>query len=82
MRNAVKLNRLLLKFLLLSQVDVQENSSEENIKLNFLGINWESKRFWGANFQAFRKPKIQNSRKHGATSRIYYVYYKPPILYF
>ena len=41
-------------------MDIQESSCEDNIKFNFLGIIWESKRSWGAHFQAFREPKIQN----------------------
>ena len=28
----------------------------------------------------FKEPKIQNFGKHGATSEIYWVYYKPPVL--
>ena len=31
-------------------------------------------------FQAFKRSKIQNFGKHGATSRIYWVYYNRPIL--
>ena len=31
-------------------------------------------------FQAFKGPKIQNFGNHYATSEIYYVYYKPPVL--
>ena len=31
-------------------------------------------------FQVFKEPKIQNFGKHGATSGVYWVYYKPPVL--
>ena len=31
-------------------------------------------------FQAFKEPKIQDFDNHGATSGIYWVYYKPPVL--
>ena len=51
-------------------VNIQESSREDNAKFNFLGIIWESKRSWGAHFQAFRKPKIQNFGNHVATSEI------------
>ena len=61
-------------------MDIQESSREDKAKLNFLGVIWESKRSWRADFQAFREPKIQNFGNHGATSGIYWVYYKPPIL--
>ena len=45
MKRAVELDRLLLKFVLLCQVDIQESSREHNAKFNFLGIIQESKRF-------------------------------------
>ena len=35
-KNAVELNRLLLKFIFLCRVDIQENSREDNAKFNFL----------------------------------------------
>ena len=38
MKRAVELDRLLLKFVLLCQVDIQESSREHNAKFNFLGI--------------------------------------------
>ena len=39
----MELNRLLLKFVLLCQVDIKESSGEDNAKFNFLEIIWESK---------------------------------------
>ena len=36
MKSAVELNILLLKFVLLCQVDIQESSLEEDAKLKFL----------------------------------------------
>ena len=36
MKSAVELNILLLKFVLLCQVDIQESSPEEDAKLKFL----------------------------------------------
>ena len=72
----------IIKILLLCQVGIQESSCEDNAKLNSLGVIWESKRSWRAHFQAFGEPKIQNFPKHGATSRIYWVRYKPPVLSF
>ena len=38
MESAAKLNRLLLKFVLLCQVDIHEIPREGNAKFNFLGI--------------------------------------------
>ena len=38
MESAAKLNRLLLKLVLLCQVDIQESPREGNTKFNFLGI--------------------------------------------
>ena len=43
MKSAVELNRLLLKFVLLCQVDIHNNFLEENAKFTFLGIICESK---------------------------------------
>ena len=80
MKSVVELNRLLFKFLLLCQVDIQESSREGNAKFNFLGIIWGSKRSWRAHFQAFREPNIQDFGNHVATSKIYWVQYKPPVL--
>ena len=80
MKSPVELNKLLLKFLLLYFVDIQESSHKDNAKFNFLGIILESKRSWTAHFQAFREPKIQNFGNHVATSKIYWVHYKPPVL--
>ena len=80
MKSAIELNILLLKFLLLCLVDIQESSREGNAKFNFLEIIWDSKRSWRVHFQAFREPKIQNFDNCGATSRMYRVYYKPPVL--
>ena len=61
-------------------MDIQESSREGNAKFNFLGIIWESKRLGEYIFQVFKKPKIQNFGKHGATSGIHRVYYKSPVL--
>ena len=58
MKSAVELNRLLLKFVLLCQVDLQENSREGNAKFKFWGILWESKRTWRVHFQALKELKI------------------------
>ena len=38
MESAAKLNKLLLKLVLLCQVDIQESPREGNAKFNFLGI--------------------------------------------
>ena len=43
MKSTVELNRLLLKFLLLCYVDIQESSCKGNAKFNFLGIIWQSR---------------------------------------
>ena len=84
MNSAAELNRLLLQFVMLCQVDIQECSRENSVTFNFLGIIWENKRSWENIaewiFQAFKKPKIQHFGNHGATSGIYWVYYKPPVL--
>ena len=77
MKSVVGLNRLLLKFLLLYQVDIQESFGEKNAKFKFSWITWESKWSWRVHFQAFREPKLQYFGNHGATSRICWVYYKP-----
>ena len=42
MKTAVELNRLMLKFVLLCQVGIQESSRKDNAKFNFLEITWES----------------------------------------
>ena len=70
----------MIRILLLCLVDTEESFRNDNAKLNFLGVIWESKRSWRVHFQPFREPKIQNFGNHGATSGIYWVYYKPPIL--
>ena len=75
----MELNRLSLKLVLLCQVHIQESFREDNSKLNFLGIIWKAKGPREHISQAFKEPKIQNFGKHGATSRICWVYYKPPI---
>ena len=82
MKNTVELNRLLLKLLLLREVDIQEYQvfCEENAKFNSLGIIWESKRSWRGHFQVFREPKLQHFGNHVASSEIYWVHYKPPVL--
>ena len=66
MKGAMELNRLFLKFVWLCQVDIHESFREENAKFTFLGIIWES--------------KIQNFNTYDATSGIYWVYYKSPVL--
>ena len=43
MKSTAELNGLLLKLLLLCQVDVLESSREHNAKFNLLGIIWEYK---------------------------------------
>ena len=58
MEIAVELNWLLVKFLLLCQVDIQKSSPEDNAKFNFLGIIWESKNTPTAYFSGFRGPNI------------------------
>ena len=80
MKSAVELNRLLVKFVLLCQVNIHERSREDNAKFNFLGIIWESKRSGRGHFQVCREPKIQNFGNHVASSEIYWVYHKPPDL--
>ena len=77
MKSPVELNRLLLKFVLLCQVDIQESSSKKNTKFRFLG---RAKGPRKCIFQAFKEPKFQNFGNHGATSSIYQIYYKPPVL--
>ena len=52
-KSAVELNRLLLKLVLLYQVHIQESSCEDNTKLNFLVIIWESKRSWRVHLSGF-----------------------------
>ena len=52
-KSAVKLD-ILLKFLLLCQVDIQKGSLKDNTKFNFLRIIWESKRSWGVHFSDFQ----------------------------
>ena len=61
-------------------MDIQESSREGNVKFNSLGIIRENKRSWRVHFQIFKEPKIQNFGNQGATSRVYWVYYKPPVL--
>ena len=61
-------------------MDIQESSREKNAKFNFLGVIWESKRSNRAHFKDFREPKMKSFGNHGATSRIYWVYNKLPIL--
>ena len=60
MKSAVELNRLLLKFILLCQVDIQESSREDNAKFNFLGISCESKKVLKSAF--FRLSKSLKSK--------------------
>ena len=55
MKNAVKLNRLLLKLILLFQVGIQESSSEGNAEFNFRRITWESKRALKVHFSGFQR---------------------------
>ena len=67
MKSSVELNRLLLKFVLLCQVGIQENSRKDNEKFNFLGTIWQSEMSWKKIFQDLREPKIQKFGNHGAT---------------
>ena len=60
MKIAVELNRLLLKFVLLCQLDIQESSREDNAKFNFLGISCKSKKVLKSAF--FRLSKSLKSR--------------------
>ena len=76
----MELIRLILKFVLLCQVGIQESSRKGNGKFSFLKITWESLRSWRVHFSGFKEPKIQNFHNHGDTSVIYWVYYKPAIL--
>ena len=55
MESAVELNRLLLKFVLLRQVDIQESSCKVNVKFNLLWIIWESKRSWRVHFLGLQR---------------------------
>ena len=50
MERAVDLNRLLLKFVLLCQVNIQERFREVNAKFNLLEKIWEIKMSWRVNF--------------------------------
>ena len=70
MKRSVKLNILLLKFVLLCQVGIQESSRKDNAKFNFEGTVWDSKMSWKKIFQNFREPKIQNFGNHGAINVI------------
>lgn len=69
MESAVELNWLLLKLVFLCHMDIQETLSwifrklslGGNVKFNFLGINWDSKRSWRVHFLSFQRacnPKI------------------------
>ena len=80
MKSAVELNILLLKFVLLCLVDIQESFREDNAKFNVLGIIWESKGPPECIFQAFKEHKIQNLGNRGVTSRMCWVYHKSPAL--
>ena len=55
MKSAAELNRLLLKFVLLCQVDSQGNFLEGNAKFNFLGTIWKSDRSWRVHLSDFRR---------------------------
>ena len=80
-KSAADLNILLLKFVLLCQVDIQESFPEDSSTFNFRGIIWESKRSWREQiFQAFKEPKMENFGNHGVTSGTCWVYYKPSVL--
>ena len=69
---AVELNRVLLEFLLLCHVHIQESSPEENAKFNFLRIIWESKGPEGSFFSVSKKLSSKNPNP------IYWLHYKPP----
>ena len=79
MKSPVKLNRLLLIAVLLSQIDILDSSCKENTKFNFLEIILESKMSWRLHFWAFKELKLQNYDNYTATIGIDWVYYKPPI---
>ena len=71
MKSAVERNRLLLKFVLLWLVDIQESSREDNAKFNFVGIIWRAKGLGECIFKTFKEPKIQTFGNQGASSRVY-----------
>ena len=60
MKRAAELNRLLLKFVSLCQVNIQERSREDNVKFNFLGIIWGTKRSCRVHFLGFQKAEKLN----------------------
>ena len=55
MENAVELIRLLLKFVVLCQMDILQSFREDNVKFNFLVIIWESKMSWRVHFVIFQR---------------------------
>ena len=61
-------------------MDVEDSSREGNAKFNFLGIIWESKRLLKSVLSGFQRAQNQKFGNHGATSGIYGVYYKSPVL--
>ena len=61
-------------------MDIQESSREDSSKFKFLGVIGRAKGLGECIFQTFKEPKIQNFGNQGATSRVYWVYYKPPVL--
>ena len=65
MESAVELNRLLVKFVLLCQVNIHERSREDNAKFG------RAKGPEECIFQAFKEPEIQSFGNHVATSGIY-----------
>ena len=73
----MELNRLLLKFMLLYDVDFQQSSCKDNAKFNLVQFRRE-KVLGEFIFRVFREPKIGNfldGGHHGATSGIYWVHY-------
>ena len=69
MKSVVKLNRLLLKLVLLCHGVIQKGYCEGKAKFNFLGIIWESKRSWKIHFSGFQRSKIQHFLRLLQTSR-------------
>ena len=61
-------------------MDIQESSREDSSKFKFLGVIGRAKGLGECIFQTFKEPKIQNFGNQGATFRVYWVYYKPPVL--
>ena len=59
------MNRLLLKFVMLWHVGIQEISPIDITKFNNVPVTWESKKSLKVHFLTFREPKIQNLTSGG-----------------